>query len=223
MDMSESAKKIEAIPTPADELRNAIAVLQAEKGKLAAALIPIERLRSLDKDATEAQTEVNELAAAQAQAFRDWAASGAEGKAPVVNERASREAAQRLDTALRQRQASHAALSTAEANYGEQAATVKAAETAVMVAAANVLGSEALDKYERYRRQFTELLVLEHEIVLARDRLLGLLLPNASTLGGKIGEKLAFDRLRGEENIALRLQATTNESGRWQAILNGDV
>lgn len=221
--MSEPARKIEAVPTRADELRNAIAALQAEKEKLAAALIPIERLRSLDKDAIEAQAAVDELAAAQTEAFRDWAASGAEGKAPVANERASREAAQRLETALRQRQASHAATQTAEAKYGEQVARVRAAEIAIKAAAANVLGPEAIDKYQRYRQQLLELLVLEREIILARDRLLGLQLPNASAFGEELGGKIRFDRMPNEEKIALEQQAATNESGRWEALLRGDV
>lgn len=221
--MSEPARKIEAVPTSADELRNAIATLQAENKKLAATLIPIERLRSLDKDAIEAQAAVNELAAAQTEAFREWAASGAEGNAPVANERASREAAQRLEAALRQRQASHAAMQAAEAAYTEQVAKANAAKIAVTAAAANVLGPEAIDKYQRYRRKLTELLVLEQELVLAKQRLLDLRLPNASAFGDQLGMKINFDRMPNEEKGALEQQARANESGRWEALLRGDV
>lgn len=221
--MSAPARKIEAVPTPADELRKAIAALRAEQEKLAATLTRIERLQSLDKDAIDAQAAVDELAAAQTQAFRDWAVSGGNGDAPRVNERACREAAQRLETAIRQRQASHAARQAAEAEYVEQASVVNAADTAVKAAAANVLGREAIEKYQRYRQRFLELLLLEDELTAAQIRLFGLQLPNATAIAVELGEKFLYDHIPDKEIDEMKQRAPNNESARWQALLRGEV
>lgn len=225
--MGVAAKKLEPVATPAEEsraaLQAAVQALQAENEKLAEIGARAERVRALDQGAIEAQTAVNELAAAQTAKIQAWAAAGAKGGMPTTDEDAVRHAAQRLESAMFRRQSAQTAQQMIEAEYADQVRAIEAADTAVKIAAANVLGPEALAKYQRYRAMLADVLLIETEVNAEKQRLLGLQLRNAAAFGGALGQKFYTDFFTPEETADRHCRAQANEAARWEALLRGEV
>ena len=156
-----TAKKLEAVPTATDRLREAIRVRESEREKLEALATDVRRLQAAQHAEADAVAAFNALVAQDAAALTEWATTGAKGDAPQPDHAKRQQAAQRLAEAQHAAKVEAAARAACETRYLQQQPRFAAAVEAAAEAATEVMAERLLAAQEAHRQALEDYMSAE--------------------------------------------------------------
>lgn len=156
-----TAKKLEAVPTATDRLREAIHIREVEREQLERLADEARNLQGAQHAEADAIAAFNAMVAQDAAALNEWATAGTKGDAPQPDHAKRQQAAQRVAEAQYAVKVEAAARGGAEARYMQQHPRYVAAVEAAAEAATEVMAERLLAAQEAHRQALEDYMSAE--------------------------------------------------------------
>lgn len=160
---------IEAVPTPAQLLREAIARQDDIRAEITRIEQKLQFIAPIQAEESSAQGALNEVLRRDAEAMQAWMNDGAQGAAPEPDKKAREEAIQKLGQASAKMQAAGMAKASIEAEHSAAHQRYAEAQAGVTAAEGQVMGDEFLRSAKALNEAYLAQLTAETHYNAAKD------------------------------------------------------
>lgn len=211
---------IEAVPTPAQLLREAIARRDAIAAEISQIEQKLQFIAPIQAEEASAQSALNEVLRRDAEAMQAWMNDGAQGAAPEPDTMARQEAVQKLGQANAKLQAAGKVKAQIESKHADAHRRLAEAQTAIADAEAQIMADEFMRSTEALGNAYLAQMKAQIHYNAARDSMFAVNRTMASALTDRAAEMLR--PLNRGQTADLELELFQLAQRRFAALRAGE-
>jgi hypothetical protein len=212
--------KIEAVPMPAQLLREAIAHRDSSATDVNTIRAKADHFAPIEAQVRTAESELNGILSRDAEAMQAWVINGAKGTPPEPDHKAREAAARKLSEAGARLSATGAARSQIDAEVAQAQDRHRAAQQAVQIAESDVLGREFILSAHAMKDAARAYLTTEYHYFNTRVAMFAKDFGNAGVLSEQAQVIGAPLNVQQDHELAQQTLATSQQ--RFAALLRGE-